>query len=84
MSTMALRCGFLNSAASSTGRPAAGGGLVSSCALLHEVMPVTRGRRFAVFTFLHYESHDTQYRRLIAEAKARGITGIRMRDPGGG
>jgi len=33
-------------------RPAAGGALVFSCSLLHEVMPVTRGRRFGVFTFL--------------------------------
>ena len=62
-------------------RPAAGGGLVFSCSLLHEVMPVTRGRRFGVFTFLHDEGHDAQYRRLIAEARARGVTGVRMRDP---
>jgi predicted 2-oxoglutarate/Fe(II)-dependent dioxygenase YbiX len=65
-------------------RPPAGGGLVFSCALLHEVMPVTRGRRFGVFTFLHDESHDAQYRRLIAAQKALGITGITMRDAGGG
>jgi hypothetical protein len=33
-------------------RPAEGGALVFSCSLLHEVVPVTRGRRFGVFTFL--------------------------------
>ena len=33
-------------------RPAAGEGLVFSCAMLHEVVPVTRGRRFALLTFL--------------------------------
>jgi predicted 2-oxoglutarate/Fe(II)-dependent dioxygenase YbiX len=33
-------------------RPVAGGALVFSSALLHEVTPVTRGRRFGVFTFL--------------------------------
>lgn len=33
-------------------RPAAGGALVFSTSLLHEVVPVTRGRRFGVFTFL--------------------------------
>lgn len=33
-------------------RPAAGGALVFSSALLHEVVPVTRGRRFGAFTFL--------------------------------
>ncbi|MFO1160015.1 MAG: 2OG-Fe(II) oxygenase [Reyranellaceae bacterium] len=32
--------------------PVAGGGLVFSTAMVHEVTPVTRGRRFGVFTFL--------------------------------
>lgn len=32
-------------------RAPAGGALVFSCALLHEAMPVSRGRRFALFTF---------------------------------
>jgi peroxiredoxin len=32
-------------------RPATGGGVVFSCNLLHEAMPVTRGRRFGLFTF---------------------------------
>jgi predicted 2-oxoglutarate/Fe(II)-dependent dioxygenase YbiX len=33
-------------------RPVAGGALVFSSSLLHEVVPVTRRRRFGVFTFL--------------------------------
>jgi predicted 2-oxoglutarate/Fe(II)-dependent dioxygenase YbiX len=33
-------------------RPAMGEALVFSCSLLHEVPPVTRGRRFGVFAFL--------------------------------
>lgn len=33
-------------------RPVAGGALVFSSSLLHEVVPVTRGQRFGVFTFL--------------------------------
>ena len=33
-------------------RPAAGEALVFSCAMLHEVVPVTRGRRFALLSFL--------------------------------
>lgn len=33
-------------------RPVAGGALVFSSSLLHEVVPVRRGRRFGVFTFL--------------------------------
>ena len=33
-------------------RPVAGGALVFSCSLVHEVSPVIRGRRFGAFTFL--------------------------------
>jgi 2OG-Fe(II) oxygenase superfamily len=33
-------------------RPIAGGALIFSSSLLHEVVPVRRGRRFGVFTFL--------------------------------
>jgi len=33
-------------------RPALGEALVFSCSLLHEVLPVTRGQRFGLFTFL--------------------------------
>ena len=32
-------------------RPMPGGGVVFSCNLLHEALPVTRGRRFGLFTF---------------------------------
>ena len=33
-------------------RPVMGGALVFSCSLLHEALPVTRGRRLGAFTFL--------------------------------
>jgi predicted 2-oxoglutarate/Fe(II)-dependent dioxygenase YbiX len=59
-------------------RPEAGGALVFSCSLLHEVAPLRRGRRFGLFTFLHDESRDGQYRRMMAEQKARGLGGFRM------
>jgi hypothetical protein len=61
----------------------AGGAMVFLCSLSHEAMPVTRGRRFALFTFLHDERHDAQYRRLIADQKARASAGVRMRDERG-
>ena len=32
-------------------QPPRGGGVVFSCSLLHEALPVTNGRRFALFTF---------------------------------
>jgi len=34
-------------------RPPAGGACIFSCSLLHEALPVTRGRRFAMTTFFH-------------------------------
>lgn len=67
MSTMALRFPEFGR---QLYRPAAGDGLVFSCALLHEVVPVTRGRRFGVFTFMHDESHDVAYRR--ADRRGQG------------
>jgi predicted 2-oxoglutarate/Fe(II)-dependent dioxygenase YbiX len=34
-------------------RPGAGAGVVFSCSLLHEALPVTRGRRYCALTFVH-------------------------------
>jgi predicted 2-oxoglutarate/Fe(II)-dependent dioxygenase YbiX len=39
-------------------RPVAGGALVFSCSLLHEVVPVTRGRRIGLFTFMSTRGRD--------------------------
>lgn len=39
-------------------RPVAGGALVFSCSLLHEVVPVTRGRRIGLFTFMSSRGRD--------------------------
>lgn len=33
-------------------RPVSGGGILFSCSLMHEALPVTKGRRFALLTFL--------------------------------
>lgn len=41
---------------SRTYRPPTGGAIVFSCSLLHEALPVTRGRRFAVLPFLYDEA----------------------------
>jgi predicted 2-oxoglutarate/Fe(II)-dependent dioxygenase YbiX len=61
-------------------RPPAGGALVFSCSLLHEVIPLRRGRRFGLFSFLHDESRDAQYRSMLAQQKAKGgLSGIHMR-----
>jgi predicted 2-oxoglutarate/Fe(II)-dependent dioxygenase YbiX len=38
-----------------TYRPPVGGAIVFSCGALHQVLPVTRGRRFAFLAFLYGE-----------------------------
>ena len=39
-------------------RPPTGGAIVFSCSLLHEVLPVTKGRRFVFLTFLKDHKPD--------------------------
>ncbi|MGG5818435.1 2OG-Fe(II) oxygenase family protein [Falsiroseomonas sp. HW251] len=58
--------------------PMAGGAAVFCCDLLHEALPVTRGRRFAVFTFFTDAEGVQQERKLQAEAIARGQQGVRV------
>ena len=58
--------------------PAAGGAVVFSCALLHEALPVTAGRRFGLFTFMHDEEGERAVQRLIAEEHAAGRTGLQL------
>jgi len=60
-------------------RPAAGCAVVFSCALLHEVAPVTRGRRFAVFSFFTDAAGRKTEEALIAAERARGNPGVRLR-----
>jgi predicted 2-oxoglutarate/Fe(II)-dependent dioxygenase YbiX len=51
-------------------RPPAGGALVFSCAALHQVVPVTRGRRFAFLSFLYGEE----------DAKKRAANNARLHE----
>ncbi|MGE0256187.1 MAG: 2OG-Fe(II) oxygenase [Alphaproteobacteria bacterium] len=60
-------------------RPPAGAAVVFSCSLLHEATPVTRGRRFAVFSFFTDEAGHAREKALIAEQMARGNTGVTLR-----
>ncbi len=59
--------------------PEAGGCVIFSCDLLHEALPVTRGERFAIFTFFTDAEGAEQERRLIAQAMAQGKQGVDMR-----
>jgi predicted 2-oxoglutarate/Fe(II)-dependent dioxygenase YbiX len=53
-------------------RPEAGGAVVFSCSLLHEALPVTRGVRFGLFTFLYDEEGAAQEEEMIARERAAG------------
>lgn len=53
-------------------RPDPGGGLVFSCSLLHEALPVTGGRRFGLFGFLFDRAGAEHVSRVMAQEKAAG------------
>jgi hypothetical protein len=55
-------------------RPDAGGAVIFSCSLLHEALPVTKGRRFGLFTFLYDEEGRRAEQRMRQE---RGLDGAR-------
>jgi predicted 2-oxoglutarate/Fe(II)-dependent dioxygenase YbiX len=50
-------------------RPGTGAGIIFSASLLHEAMPVTRGRRYVLLTFFHGEAAEA--RRVAYEVGAR-------------
>ena len=50
--------------------PPAGAAAVFSCSLLHTVMPVTQGRRFAVFGFFYGEEGEKQRQEIQARQAA--------------
>ena len=41
-------------------KPASGGAVIFSCSLIHEALPVSRGRRFALLTFLRSLPADSR------------------------
>jgi predicted 2-oxoglutarate/Fe(II)-dependent dioxygenase YbiX len=62
--------------------PGRGGAVIFSCSLLHEALPVTSGRRFAIFSFLCDEAGAAAERKLIAAEQAAGREGVTMRSSG--
>jgi predicted 2-oxoglutarate/Fe(II)-dependent dioxygenase YbiX len=52
--------------------PPAGGAAVFSASLLHEALPVTRGRRYVLLSFLHGEAAEA--RRQAAARAGEGVT----------
>jgi predicted 2-oxoglutarate/Fe(II)-dependent dioxygenase YbiX len=55
------------------------GAAIFCCDLLHEAMPVTAGRRFAIFTFFTDAEGARQEQELIARARASGQQGVALR-----
>jgi predicted 2-oxoglutarate/Fe(II)-dependent dioxygenase YbiX len=51
--------------------PPAGSGVVFSCSLLHEALPVTSGKRFGLFTFFFDDKGAEMVRRMLAEQAKR-------------
>lgn len=47
-------------------RPPTGGGLIFSSSVLHEAMPVTRGRRYVLLTFFHSEAAEARRQAYLA------------------
>ena len=64
-------------------RPEAGGILIFSCSLIHEALPVTRGRRFALLNFArrrptaaaeYIDEHPDEWEALVEESPGRPPT----------
>ena len=56
--------------------PPAGGAVLFSCSLLHEALPVTAGRRFAVFTFFADAAGAQRERQMAERQVAEGRSGV--------
>ncbi len=56
-------------------RPPPGGAVIFSCSLLHEALPVTEGRRFALFTFFTDRSGAEEERMLAERERVAGRSG---------
>ena len=51
-------------------RPPTGGGLIFSSSVLHEAVPVARGRRYVLLTFFHSEAAEARRRAYMARTSA--------------
>jgi predicted 2-oxoglutarate/Fe(II)-dependent dioxygenase YbiX len=53
-------------------RPGVGGAVIFSCSLLHEALPVSKGRRFGLFTFFYDEEGRRAEQRMHQEHGLEG------------
>ncbi|WP_043829045.1 2OG-Fe(II) oxygenase family protein [Muricoccus aerilatus] len=59
--------------------PPTGGAAIFGCDMLHEALPVTRGRRFAIFTFFTDAEGSKQEQAMIRQRMEAGQKGVSMR-----
>jgi predicted 2-oxoglutarate/Fe(II)-dependent dioxygenase YbiX len=59
--------------------PPAGGAAIFGCDMLHEALPVTKGRRFAIFTFFTDAEGAKAEQQLIRQRMAAGQKGVVIR-----
>ena len=59
--------------------PEVGGAAIFGCDMLHEALPVTRGRRYAIFTFFTDAEGARQEQAMIRQRVAAGQAGVSMR-----
>jgi predicted 2-oxoglutarate/Fe(II)-dependent dioxygenase YbiX len=52
-------------------RAPSGGAIVFSCSLMHEALPVTKGKRYCVLPFLYDEAAAKQRTRIAEEEAAK-------------
>ena len=62
--------------------PVRGGALFFSCSLVHEALPVTKGKRFALFTFLTDQAGLQQEKKMKASSFGRNLEVFAMRPTG--
>lgn len=59
-----------------------GGALLFSCTLLHEALPVTAGKRFAMFTFFTDQAGVEQENKMKASSLGRDLEAFATRPSG--
>jgi predicted 2-oxoglutarate/Fe(II)-dependent dioxygenase YbiX len=53
--------------------PPAGGGLIFSASMLHEVTPIRAGRRYVLLTFMHSDAAEARRISAVREVEAAGL-----------
>lgn len=63
-------------------RPPTGGALIFSSSVLHEAVPVTRGRRYVLLTFFHSDAAEARRRAYLARTSAESVPRVAVAGSG--